>query len=140
MSDDYFKSLFDTQILMLSNIKDDIRDLKDDVSNLQTDVAVVKNDVNNLKNEVADLKETVTNHINDDISNKNKKTFSNTPNWMLIVFIFMFGRLSVDAVKQIQAFANVPPKVQQEFAPPNSTYVDLNDKINKKVIKKLIGD
>ena len=32
MSDDYFKSLFDTQILMLNDIKDDIRDLKDDVS------------------------------------------------------------------------------------------------------------
>lgn len=141
MSDDYFKSLFDTQILMLTDIKDDIRDLKDDVSNLKTDVAVVKADVQNVKNEVNDLKQTVTNHINSDIHEKNKrKSLTNTPSWMLILFVFLFGRISVDVVDQIQAFSQSTAKQEQEFAPANSTAVDLNHKINSKIIKKLVGE
>lgn len=125
---------------MLQEIKSDIRDLKEDVGNLKVDVAVVKSDVANVKAEVNDLKQTVTNHINQDIHETNKKRLGNTPNWLIILLIFMGGRVSVDVVKQVQAFSDQPTKTHQEFAPANSTAVDLNHKINSKIIKKLVGD
>lgn len=150
MSDDYFKSLFDTQILMLNDIKDDIRDLKDDVSNLKTDVAVVKSDVQNVKNEVNDLKQTVTNHINQDIHETNKKRLGNTPNWVFMLLIFMVGRMSISVFdmydeNQNEKIDNKPLVSQSStFAPTNSTYVSpkktTNQKIDKKIIDKLLGE
>lgn len=145
MTDNNFKQLFDQNLMMLQDIKADIRDLKEDVSNLKTDVAVVKADVQNVKNEVNDLKQTVTNHINQDIHETNKKKLSNTPNWVFILLVFFIGRLSISIFDIYDQ--NELPRLEsqsQSFAPPSSTLTvqkkSTNKKVDDMIIKKLIGE
>lgn len=150
--DNYFQSLFDIQSNNFNEfrheIRADLREVWNELKEIREDVSDVKSDTSDLKNEVKDLKSTVTNHINSDIAASNKKSFSNTPPWILLVLIFMLGRISVEVVDFIQNSNQTPttPSSQQStFAPPSSTLVvqkepkNLNKEIDKKIIKHIGG-
>lgn len=165
--DNYFQSLFEIQTnnfnefrhemradlrdvwTELKEIKEDVSDVKDDVANVKNDVANVKNDVREVKNEVKDMKLTVTNHINSEIGNSNKKSLNKTPNWILLFVVFFFGRISFEIIDIFQNGSREYPKLESQsstFAPPSSTEVasskktkDLNKEINKKILKKIDG-
>lgn len=148
MDNTYFKSLFDNQNQILGEIKSDIKDVREDVGNLKVDLAVVKSDVANLKTEVTDLKLTLTNHINSDIHEKNKrKSLSMTPPWILILLVFFMGRMSISVFDQLDRIHQDSQKLESQehtFAPPSSTLVVTKKSTNKKVddmiVKKLLGE
>lgn len=148
--DNYFQSLFDIQSNNFNEfrheIRADLRDVWSELKEIKEDVGDVKSDVNDVKNEFKDLKLTVTNHINSDISDSNKKSMLKTPNWMLFLLIFMLGRLSFEVVDIYQKGTQVAPPLssqQSTFSPPSSTLVvpskNLNKEIDKKIFKKLDG-
>jgi hypothetical protein len=121
------------------------------ISDRQGDVI---DSIGRIDDRLIDLTKTVTNHINSDIASDNKRSISKAPNWMLVLFVFFLGRVSMEVVDFYEKIHEPTPIVKTidpniskaSINAPSSTLVatkprkSLNNRIDDKVINKLIGD